>query len=650
MNLVGTKDKRAIKIVESIETSKFIDKKALVIGINSYPTMPLEVAVNDANAVTQRLNELNFEVKTLLDDEATIENIRHELGSELAKTNINGQVLIYFAGHGVTENLFNNIEGYILPGDTNLRKLYATAISMKELRALSSRIPARHILYIFDCCYSGLGLARLIPVNFSNAQDYHSYIKRISGNRAVYMITAGSENEVAREIYGHGLFTLNFLDGIAGAADNNPKDGIVQASELGNYLSSKVSYDSNNSQNPQHGLLEGKGDFIFQLMDDDPRRLRQSLLNTLNNCETELIRRKSIQDDLDEIIIDIKNTKKASIDEYEKKIQELELKIKKKEREISKLESAFSDRLNINTSKKSYSVIKFLITSKELDILKIFKNQIELTQYYNKIFNHSQALYYKNTPCKRYHNCLADEFACGFSNIEVDSIMSNLNNANKYKTKINSNPTLSPNCEVSFSFLFNQKDNLINKITMETFVINLVFGNSISYIETSLKTDTRAFVKFIVFQISNIHDNSKLLTFDMVQNRLFAKYGKPTSYGIHIKPYNWKFDSYDDRRELIWENKTVRLIFSSVNYMTHYNRYLRESNFTEFKSNVAHYGNAKSSHLYLYLRNKSTIRNKVFKQASKIFEAEELILLKQRIEKMAEIERNRTKAASKINF
>ena len=61
-------------------------------------------------------------------------------------------MLIYFAGHGVTEKLHDGkVEGYILPVDADVRDLYSAALSMKEIRELSARIPARHVLYALVC-------------------------------------------------------------------------------------------------------------------------------------------------------------------------------------------------------------------------------------------------------------------------------------------------------------------------------------------------------------------------------------------------------------------------------------------------------------------------------------------------------------------
>jgi peptidoglycan hydrolase-like protein with peptidoglycan-binding domain len=57
--------KRGIQIEKVIGEMGYGRKRALVIGINSYSSIPLEAAVADAEAVSARLSELNFKVTTL---------------------------------------------------------------------------------------------------------------------------------------------------------------------------------------------------------------------------------------------------------------------------------------------------------------------------------------------------------------------------------------------------------------------------------------------------------------------------------------------------------------------------------------------------------------------------------------------------------
>ncbi len=235
---------------------------AVVIGINDYEKWPaLEFAVRDAKAIKKKLEESGFdEIITLLDKEATQRRILTVLGFELPrKVGREDRVVIFFAGHGQTgETPTGGKKGYVIPVDADLSNYAATAISMEQIRELSNLISAKHILYVMDACYSGLGLARALGVD----PGVGGYLRKVASMRTVQMVTAGGQGEQVIEKEGHGLFTRFFLRAIEGEADIN-NDGVVTGTELGAYLRPQVSIASNHTQTPLFGRLEGEGEFLF---------------------------------------------------------------------------------------------------------------------------------------------------------------------------------------------------------------------------------------------------------------------------------------------------------------------------------------------------------------------------------------------------
>ena len=240
---------------------------AVVIGINNYEKWPgLEFAVADANAVKKTLQKTGFDHITLIKDkEATQRRILTELFHKLPeKVARNDRVLFYFAGHGQTEDLpGGGKKGYIIPADAETDSYASTAISMEQIRSLSSRIAGKHIFYVMDSCYSGLGLNRSAGV-WPGIGDY---LRKVSSMRVVQIITAGGQGEQVQEREGHGLFTSYFLEAIAGEADLN-KDNVVTGTELGAYLRPTVSNASRQTQTPLFGRLEGEGEFLFFVSKD----------------------------------------------------------------------------------------------------------------------------------------------------------------------------------------------------------------------------------------------------------------------------------------------------------------------------------------------------------------------------------------------
>ncbi len=250
--------------VESTSQKKALYGKsfAIVIGINNYEKWPgLEFAVADANAVKNSLQKTGFDDITLImDKEATQRRILTELFHKLPeKVDRNDRVLFYFAGHGQTETLSGGgKKGYIIPVDAETDSYASSAISMEQIRSLSSRIAAKHIFYVMDSCYSGLGLNRSSGV-WPGISDY---LRKVSAMRVVQIITAGGQGEQVQEREGHGLFTSYFLKAIEGAADLD-KDNVVTGTELGAYLRPTVSNASRQAQTPLFGRLEGEGEFLF---------------------------------------------------------------------------------------------------------------------------------------------------------------------------------------------------------------------------------------------------------------------------------------------------------------------------------------------------------------------------------------------------
>ncbi len=237
-------------------------KVAVVVGINKYHSSDydtLDYAVKDAQAVKEHLHKMNFDkVIEIPESHATRAGIMRILADELPYTlGKDDALFVYFAGHGDTEVLKNgDMEGYILPRDARKSNYRGTAISMEKIRDVIKRYKAKHILLVFDSCYSGYGA---IPKTVSRASHPHD---------AVQIITAGGKNETAAEDVrvGHGVFTKTFLESFDNKSLHNG-DGIILASDIGHYVKKEVSKRTDGKQNPQSRYIEGEGDFRFEYYD-----------------------------------------------------------------------------------------------------------------------------------------------------------------------------------------------------------------------------------------------------------------------------------------------------------------------------------------------------------------------------------------------
>lgn len=254
ISVVGSERGKRIELYE--------DYYALVIGVSDYERWPrLPNAVNDAKEVAQRLKSFGFHVKLVLDPTAgQLRTALNEMVYRMGRKE-NRALLFYYAGHGETEVLADNTRmGYIIPKDCPLLKrdpmgFAAHAVSMREIESVSLRIRAKHVLMLFDSCFSGaiFALVRAVPhaITEKSALPVRQYI------------TAGREDE---QVPDKSIFKRCLLIGLEGDADLTG-DGFITGSELGMYLSDKVVNYTHRRQHPQYGKINNpdldRGDFIF---------------------------------------------------------------------------------------------------------------------------------------------------------------------------------------------------------------------------------------------------------------------------------------------------------------------------------------------------------------------------------------------------
>jgi peptidoglycan/xylan/chitin deacetylase (PgdA/CDA1 family)/uncharacterized caspase-like protein len=254
------------------------DSWAVVVGINAYKSWPrLSYAVNDAQAVRDMLVRTYAfppdHVTTLLDGEATREKILAALGDNLAdakKVAHDDRVFVFFAGHGVTRKLpSGKNQGYIVPVDAAAQSFQSQAISMTNLQDASDAIPAKHVFFVMDACYSGLALTRGGSAGGAGA-DRRQYLMEITRRQSREVLTAGGGDEQVADNGpgGHSIFTWTLLQGLGGKADLDG-DGAITATELAAYVAPGVS--SLSRQTPVFGHLVGSegGDLVFVLKPED---------------------------------------------------------------------------------------------------------------------------------------------------------------------------------------------------------------------------------------------------------------------------------------------------------------------------------------------------------------------------------------------
>jgi uncharacterized caspase-like protein len=255
--------------VASSGDTLYRDSHALIIGIDQYAKWPgLHHAVRDAKAMQETLvTRFGFKaenVTALYDGDATRANILRTLNEKLAdakRVKRDDRVMVFFAGHGSTRKLASGRDvGYVVPVDASLTDLAADAISMPQLQEVAEALSAKHVLFMVDACYSGLGLTR------GGAPASKNFLADNARRIGRQMITAGgADQQVADDgPGGHSVFTWTVLQALSGKADLNG-DGVITGTELAAYVAPAVAAIA--KQTPAFGSLPGSegGEFVFEL-------------------------------------------------------------------------------------------------------------------------------------------------------------------------------------------------------------------------------------------------------------------------------------------------------------------------------------------------------------------------------------------------
>ena len=245
---------------------------AVVIGINNYQNnsvslKDLDYAVSDAQAVRDFLQQYtNYKICDgceLYDENATKTNILKTVDYLINQRQGIDRIIFYFAGHGLTrESSMGENLGFFLPVDYRPDSPHATAITMNEVHSWAKDLRARHVLFIFDACFSGI-----IGGTPRSNRDYN--LDFLAANPGRHVITAGTKDDYAQEYDSlqHGVLTHYLLRGLRSDADIYPRDGIVTLKELELYLMERVTNYTEGKQHPKlvQFLNEGDGELFIEL-------------------------------------------------------------------------------------------------------------------------------------------------------------------------------------------------------------------------------------------------------------------------------------------------------------------------------------------------------------------------------------------------
>ncbi|MFW6156097.1 MAG: caspase family protein, partial [Armatimonadota bacterium] len=267
---------------------------AVCVGIDDYvgEDIPdLSYCTADAAAVARTLIDRHGfpaeNVTTITNQDAGKQDIVREMSrlTDTRRVESGDRVVVFFSGHGQTVPLPRGGQmGFLIPADaridlsqpTNPSAYYEDCVAMSELREIAALIPARHVLFLVDACYSGLAARRVRGVERPHT------VEALARHRGSHVLTAGMKGEVARERHewGHGVFTHFLLRALGPAPPDYNADGWLTVQELAAFIQGEVPRHAD--QTPQLARLGGEGQCLFPLGDAPAAQTRAPRIEFLH--------------------------------------------------------------------------------------------------------------------------------------------------------------------------------------------------------------------------------------------------------------------------------------------------------------------------------------------------------------------------------
>jgi Caspase domain. len=197
-------------------------RRALIVGIDDYPTAPLAGCIQDARILAELLerNEdasKNFDCQLVTSDVCTVTRSALFKRIEELFANDADLALLHFSGHGTV----NNIGGFLVTPDATQ---YAEGVRMTDiLQVANEAVRVKEVVILLDCCHSGAFGA--IPAIDNKTAMLREGLTILSASRAT---------QSAMEVNGRGVFSSLVAGALAGGAADVL--GVVSAAGLYAYV------------------------------------------------------------------------------------------------------------------------------------------------------------------------------------------------------------------------------------------------------------------------------------------------------------------------------------------------------------------------------------------------------------------------------
>jgi hypothetical protein len=228
------------------------DTVAVIIGNRDYPKLPpSEISQNDAGAMYAFLTEhMGVRPDNIIDvrngSKADLERlfgaapgVEGDL-SRLVHSNPGARVLVYYSGHGATNNA--ETETYLLPVDAEPYREELSGYKLSTLYANLAKLDAKSVLVLLETEFGEDHGSYVLPPNLPETSN-QALPRAPLPNLSVMVASDRGQRTLMDSTYDIGLFTRYLIEGLAGKADLRPignGDGSLDSAEIYAYTAAMV--------------------------------------------------------------------------------------------------------------------------------------------------------------------------------------------------------------------------------------------------------------------------------------------------------------------------------------------------------------------------------------------------------------------------
>ncbi|MEG4838365.1 caspase, EACC1-associated type [Microcoleus sp. B9-D4] len=313
-------------------------KVALLIGVSEYQHgfNKLPGVLQDVKAMQRVLQNPKmggFDVRTL--ENPTLEEIRRGIASLFSGCQRNDVVLLYFSGHGITDNSGNL---YFAIPSTKKEEFQSTGVEASFVHKIMENSASKRQVVILDCCFSGaFPYKGLSTKGLTKEHSFIDLMEELGGEgRAVLTSTNAWDYSFGGHEEDLSIYTSYLVEGIETGAADRDEDGWISVDELHQYTKNKVQKAAPAMKPTITALKEGYRIQLAKASINDPKgQYRRKVEHWVNSGYISDIARERLNRVRDNLLLNAQDAKVIE-NEVLKPFKEHEQKLKKYREEFVK--------------------------------------------------------------------------------------------------------------------------------------------------------------------------------------------------------------------------------------------------------------------------------------------------------------------------